>query len=60
MQFPALVKFEEKESLQREILGSTRERMVREICEALEIISAETPLMVVSKTFIGWILRHWI
>ena len=54
MQFPALVKFDERETLQREILGSTRERMVREICEALEIISAETPLMVVLEDL------HWV
>ena len=54
MQFPALVKFDERESLQREILGNTRERMVREICEALEIISAELPLMVVLEDL------HWV
>jgi DNA-binding winged helix-turn-helix (wHTH) protein len=53
VQFPALVKLEQKESLLREILGSTRERMVREICEALEIITAETPLMVVLEDL------HW-
>ena len=39
IQFPGLVKPEQRESLQREILGSTRERMVREICEALESIA---------------------
>ena len=35
-QFPSLVKAEQRESLEREILGSTRGRMVREVCEALE------------------------
>ena len=35
IQFPALVKAEQRDALQREILGATRERMVREICEAL-------------------------
>jgi DNA-binding winged helix-turn-helix (wHTH) protein/tetratricopeptide (TPR) repeat protein len=54
IQFPALVKSEQKESLQREILGTTRERMMREICEALEIITAETPLMVVLEDL------HWV
>ena len=29
--------------LQREILGATRERMVREICEALELLTREAP-----------------
>jgi hypothetical protein len=41
IQFPALVEPEQRESLQREILGSTRERMVREICETLEVITAQ-------------------
>ena len=36
IQFPSLVEAEHREALQREILGATRERMVREICEALE------------------------
>src|SRR5215467_11754300 len=36
IQFPSLVRPEQREALQREILGATRERMVREICEALE------------------------
>jgi DNA-binding winged helix-turn-helix (wHTH) protein/tetratricopeptide (TPR) repeat protein len=54
MQFPALVKFEDRESLEREILGSTRERMVREICEVLEITTGDTPLMVVLEDL------HWV
>jgi len=54
IQFPAFVKSEQKESLKTEILGSTRERMVRELCEVLEIISAKTPLMVVLEDL------HWV
>ena len=54
IQFPAFVKSEQRESLQTEILGSTRERMVRELCEVLEIITAETPLMVVLEDL------HWV
>jgi DNA-binding winged helix-turn-helix (wHTH) protein/tetratricopeptide (TPR) repeat protein len=54
IQFPALLKPEQKESLQREILGSTRERMVREICEALEVITAQTPLIVILEDL------HWV
>jgi len=47
VQFPALVKREQREMLQREILGATRERMLREISEALETIASETPLLLV-------------
>ncbi|MBI4905079.1 MAG: AAA family ATPase [Acidobacteria bacterium] len=52
-QFPGLVKPEQRESLQREVLGSTRERMVRELCEALEGIAANTPLLVILEDL------HW-
>ena len=54
IQFPALVKPEQREPLQREILGSTRERMVREICETLEAITAQTPLVVILEDL------HWV
>src|SRR5258708_9106052 len=47
IQFPSLVKAEQREALQRDILGATRERMVREICEALEAITSETPLALI-------------
>ncbi len=53
IQFPALVTPEQRELLQREILGSTRERMVREICETLEAITAQTPLVVMLEDL------HW-
>ena len=54
IQFPALVKPEQRESLQPGILGSTRERMVREICEALEIITVQTPLIIILEDL------HWV
>jgi DNA-binding winged helix-turn-helix (wHTH) protein/tetratricopeptide (TPR) repeat protein len=54
VQFPRLVKPEQREALQREILGSTRERMVREFCEALEDIGAHTPLFVILEDL------HWV
>jgi DNA-binding winged helix-turn-helix (wHTH) protein/tetratricopeptide (TPR) repeat protein len=54
IQFPALVKPAQRESLQREILGGTRERMVREICEALEAITAQRPLIVILEDL------HWV
>jgi len=40
IQFPLLVKPEQREALQKEILGATRERMVREICEAFGIVDS--------------------
>jgi DNA-binding winged helix-turn-helix (wHTH) protein/tetratricopeptide (TPR) repeat protein len=54
IQFPALLNSQQRESLQREILGSTRERMVREICEALEAITAKTPMIVILEDL------HWV
>jgi DNA-binding winged helix-turn-helix (wHTH) protein/tetratricopeptide (TPR) repeat protein len=54
IQFPSLVKAERKEALQREILGATRMRMVREICEALEAITAEYPLVLIFEDL------HWV
>src|SRR5262249_47923579 len=36
MQFPFAVQPDRREALQREIIGVSRERMVREICEGLE------------------------
>ena len=54
IQFPSLVKPEEREALQREILGATRERMVREICETLESLSSEVPILLVFEDL------HWV
>jgi predicted ATPase len=53
VQLPSLVKAEQRESLQREVLGSTHGRMVREICEALEAMCAKDPLIVVLEDL------HW-
>jgi DNA-binding winged helix-turn-helix (wHTH) protein len=47
VQFPALVKRAQREWLQREILGATRERMLREIGDALETLAAENTLLLV-------------
>jgi DNA-binding winged helix-turn-helix (wHTH) protein/tetratricopeptide (TPR) repeat protein len=52
-QFPALLTREHREMLQREILGATRERMLREIGDALESITAETALLLVFEDL------HW-
>ena len=47
VQFPALLKSELRQALEREIQGSTRERMLREIAEALESITAQRALLIV-------------
>jgi DNA-binding winged helix-turn-helix (wHTH) protein/tetratricopeptide (TPR) repeat protein len=47
VQFPALLTRRHRETLQREILGATRERMLREISVALESIAANTPLLLI-------------
>jgi predicted ATPase len=52
-QFPWLLNPAEREALQREVLGTTRERMLREMVEALEAITAETPLVLVLEDL------HW-
>ncbi len=54
IQFPPLVRADQKQSLQQEILGATRERMVREICEALEVITAERGLILILEDL------HWV
>ena len=54
IQFPALVKPEQRESLKQEILGATRERMLREICEVLESVSSNTPLVLILEDL------HWV
>jgi DNA-binding winged helix-turn-helix (wHTH) protein len=53
VQFPALVTQQHRELLRQEILGATRVRMLREICQALEAIAARTPLLLVFEDL------HW-
>jgi DNA-binding winged helix-turn-helix (wHTH) protein/tetratricopeptide (TPR) repeat protein len=53
-QFPFLVNSEKREALEKEIIGSTRERMVREICEGLEAITAQNPLVLCLEDL------HWV
>jgi DNA-binding winged helix-turn-helix (wHTH) protein len=45
VQLPALADASERERLAREILGATRERMLREMAEALEALTQETPFV---------------
>jgi DNA-binding winged helix-turn-helix (wHTH) protein/tetratricopeptide (TPR) repeat protein len=53
IQFPALLSLKQKEALQREVLGTMGERMVREICEALESMTAAHPLLLILEDL------HW-
>src|ERR1700722_488548 len=52
-QLPALLTREHRDMLQREILGATRERMLREIANALDSITAETALLLMLEDL------HW-
>lgn len=54
IQFPSLMRPEQQLALQREILGATRERMVRELCEALEVITQTVPLVLILEDL------HWV
>jgi DNA-binding winged helix-turn-helix (wHTH) protein len=47
VQFPALLTPDRGDMLRREVLGATRERMLREIGNALEAIASQSPLVVV-------------
>ncbi|HEU5181046.1 MAG TPA: AAA family ATPase [Candidatus Polarisedimenticolia bacterium] len=53
LQFPSLVKSDAREALQRDTLGSTRERMVREIGEALEHLTRDERFVLVLEDL------HW-
>jgi AAA ATPase domain/Transcriptional regulatory protein, C terminal len=53
-QLPALLTPEHRATLQREILGATRERMVREIGDALDSITTETALLLLLEDL------HWV
>jgi predicted ATPase/DNA-binding winged helix-turn-helix (wHTH) protein len=52
-QMPALLSAAEQEVLQRRTLGATRERMLREVAEALELLTAEQPLVLILEDL------HW-
>jgi DNA-binding winged helix-turn-helix (wHTH) protein/tetratricopeptide (TPR) repeat protein len=53
LQFPSLVNADQRETLQRDTLGATRERMVREICETLEAFTTNRTLILVLEDL------HW-
>ena len=53
IQFRSLVREDQRAALQLEMLGATRERMVRELCEALEVLTQTVPLLLVLEDL------HW-
>jgi len=53
LQLPSLVSVYDRESLSREAVGATRERMLREIGSALEALTADTPLVLIFEDL------HW-
>src|SRR5437867_4527115 len=54
VQFPARLTPDGGQTLQREILGATRDRMLREIGDVLEAIAARSPLVIVFEDL------HWV
>src|SRR5215471_11304826 len=52
-QMPSLVPQPERANLQSQTIGATRERMLREMAEAIETLSSETPLLLVLEDL------HW-
>ncbi len=52
-QMPSLVKEADREALKRETMGAAKERMLREIAEVIEALTADTPLILVLEDL------HW-
>jgi predicted ATPase len=50
---PSLLSAQEREALSREVIGATRERMLREMGETLEALSADLPLVLILEDL------HW-
>src|SRR5215470_17718941 len=53
VQFPSLLQEEQRARLHSETLGATPERMVRELCEALEVITKSVTLVLILEDL------HW-
>jgi len=53
LQMPSLMSASDRELLSRELSGSTRERMLREMGEALEALTADLPLVLILEDL------HW-
>ena len=53
LQMPSLLSPSERESLSRGVSGATRERMLREMAEALDVFTADVPLVLILEDL------HW-
>ena len=53
LQMPSLLSASDRELLSRAVAGATRERMLREMGEALEILAADVPLVLIMEDL------HW-
>jgi predicted ATPase len=53
LQMPSLLSSSEREVLSREVLGATRERMLREIGDALDELTSDQPLVLILEDL------HW-
>ena len=53
LQMPSLLTASEREALNREVIGATPERMMREMAEALEALTSEQPLVLIVEDL------HW-
>ncbi len=53
LQMPSLMSASDREALSREVLGATRERMLREMSAALEALTADGPLVLILEDL------HW-
>jgi predicted ATPase len=53
MQMPSLLSASDREALSRGIFGATRERMLREMAEALELLTARRPMVLILEDL------HW-
>jgi DNA-binding winged helix-turn-helix (wHTH) protein/tetratricopeptide (TPR) repeat protein len=47
IQFPSLTSVDQRAALEQDVIGATRERMVRELCEALETLTTKFTLALV-------------
>jgi DNA-binding winged helix-turn-helix (wHTH) protein len=59
VQFPGLLKQEQRELLYREVIGSTRERMLREICDALVVLTQKIPIVMILED-VHWADHHTV
>jgi DNA-binding winged helix-turn-helix (wHTH) protein/predicted ATPase len=53
LQMPSAVKASDRELLSRRVVGATRERMMREMGDALEVLTADRPLVLILEDL------HW-